>query len=143
MFDEATQFLYQYKNKQLEAKDVSELKEEVEKYKNEIIKSEYYNKFYDNYLNIKGYTYRLERSDLRLFYTFQEAIYSIDLAKLTHDEEGVLLNTVVYILVINDCINEYLENDIDENIKQKAIEFYQNEQKRVAAENKKYHMYQN
>ncbi|WP_375723363.1 hypothetical protein LXN10_12665 [Arcobacter sp. KX21116] len=143
MFDEATQFLYQYKNKQLEAKDVSELKGDFEKYKNEIIKSEYYDKFFDNYLNIKGYTYRLEKSDLRLFYTFQEAIYSIDLAKLTRDEEGILLNTVVYILVIDDCINEYLGNAIDENIKQRAIEFYQNEQKRVSAENKKYHMYQN
>jgi hypothetical protein len=143
LFDEATQFLYQYKNKQLEAKEVSELKDEFEKYKNEIIKSEYYDKFFDNYLNIKGYTYRLEKSDLRLFYTFQEAIYSIDLAKLTRDEEGILLNTVVYILVIDDCINEYLGNDIDETIKQRAIEFYQNEQKRVSAENKKYHMYQN
>ncbi|MGB5920305.1 hypothetical protein [Arcobacter sp.] len=143
MFDEATQFLYQYKNKQLEAKEVSELKGDFEKYKNEIIKSEYYDKFFDNYLNIKGYTYRLEKSDLRLFYTFQEAIYSIDLAKLTRDEEGVLLNTVVYILVIDDCINEYLGNAIDETIKQRAIEFYQNEQKRVSAENKKYHMYQN
>jgi|TARA_R110002050_G_scaffold26062_3_gene69084 hypothetical protein len=143
LFDEATQFLYQYKNKQLEAKDVSELKGDFEKYKNEIIKSEYYDKFFDNYLNIKGYTYRLEKSDLRLFYTFQEAIYSIDLAKLTRDEEGILLNTVVYILVIDDCINEYLGNAIDENIKQRAIEFYQNEQKRVSAENKKYHMYQN
>ncbi|ADG92934.1 hypothetical protein Arnit_1276 [Arcobacter nitrofigilis DSM 7299] len=143
MFDEATQFLYQYKNKQLEAKDVSELKEDFQKYKNEIINSECYNKFFDNYLNIKGYTYRLEKADLRLFYTFQEAIYSIDLAKLTRDEEGVLLNTVVYIIVIDDCINEYLGNSIDENLKQKALEFYENEQKRISAENKKYHMYQN
>lgn len=143
MFEEATQFLYQYKNNQLEAKDVSKLKDEFDKYKNEIINSEYYDKFFDNYLNIKGYTYRLEKSDLRLFYTFQEAIYSVDLAKLTRDEEGVLLNTVVYILVLSDCIDEYLGNNIDENLKQKALEFYQNEQKRISAENKKYHMYQN
>jgi mRNA-degrading endonuclease RelE of RelBE toxin-antitoxin system len=143
LFEEATQFLYQYKNNQLEAKDVSKLKDEFDKYKNEIINSEYYDKFFDNYLNIKGYTYRLEKSDLRLFYTFQEAIYSVDLAKLTRDEEGVLLNTVVYILVLSDCIDEYLGNNIDENLKQKALEFYQNEQKRISAENKKYHMYQN
>ena len=80
---------------------------------------------------------------MRLFYTFQEAVYSIDLAKLTRDEDGVLLNSIVYTLVLCDCIDEYLGNSIDETIKQKAIEFYKNEQKRVSAENKKYHMYQN
>lgn len=143
MFEEITEFLYQYKNKQLEANDVAKLKDDLDKYKIEIQKSEYFDKFYNNYLNIKGYTYRLDDTAMRLFYTFQEAVYSIDLAKLTRDEDGVLLNSVVYVLVLCDCIDEYLGNDIDENIKQKAIEFYQNEQKRVSAENKKYHMYQN
>lgn len=143
MFDEMTQFLYQYKNKQLEANDIARLKDDFDKYKKEIINSEYYDKFYNNYLNIKGYTYRLDDTAMRLFYTFQEAVYSIDLAKLTRDEDGVLLNSIVYILVLCDCIDEYLGNSIDENIKQKAIEFYKNEQKRVSAENKKYHMYQN
>ncbi|WP_428024726.1 hypothetical protein [Arcobacter sp.] len=143
MFEEITAFLYQYKNKQLEADEIVKLKDKFEKYKNEIEKSEYFDKYYNNYLNIKGYTYRLDDSSMRLFYTFQEAIYSIDLTKLTRDEEGVVLNTIVYTLVLWDCINEYLGNSIDENLKQKAIEFYQNEQKRVSAENKKYHMYQN
>lgn len=143
MFEEITQFLYQYKNNQLEANEIAKLKDKFEKYKEEIQKSEFFDKFYNNYLNIKGYTYRLDNSSLRLFYTFQEAIYSIDLAKLTRDNDAVLLNTVVYILVLCDCIDEFLGNNIDENIKQKAIEFYQNEQKRVSAENKKYHMYQN
>ncbi|WP_428025807.1 hypothetical protein [Arcobacter sp.] len=143
MFEEITAFLYQYKNKQLEADEIVKLKDKFEKYKNEIEKSEYFDKYYNNYLNIKGYTYRLDDSSMRLFYTFQEAIYSIDLAKLTRDEEGVILNTIVYTLVLWDCINEYLGNSIDENLKQKALEFYQNEQKRVSAENKKYHMYQN
>lgn len=143
MFDEITQFLYQYKNKQLEANDIAKLKDEFDKYKINIINSEYFDEYYNNYLNIKGYTYRLDDTTMRLFYTFQEAVYSIDLAKLTRDEEGILLNTAVYVLVICDCIDEYLGNNIDENTKQKAIEFYQNEQKRVSAENKKYHMYQN
>ena len=143
MFEEITQFLYQYKNNQLEANEIAKLKDKFEKYKEEIQKSEFFDKFYNNYLNIKGYTYRLDNSSLRLFYTFQEAIYSIDLAKLIRDNDAVLLNTVVYILVLCDCIDEFLGNNIDENIKQNAIEFYQNEQKRVSAENKKYHMYQN
>lgn len=143
MFEEITQFLYQYKNKQLEANDIAKLKDEFEKYKEEIKESEYFDKYYNNYLNIKGYTYRLDDVTMRLFYTFQEAVYSIDLAKLTRDHDAILLNSVVYILVLCDCIDEYLGNDIDENIKQKAVEFYQNEQKRVSAENKKYHMYQN
>jgi len=143
LFEELTQFLYQYKNKQLEANEISKLKDDLDKYKVEITNSEYYDKFYDNYLNIKGYTYRLDDSSMRLFYTFQEAIYSIDLAKLTRDEDGILLNTIVYTLVLCDCIDEYLGNSINEDTKQKAIEFYKNEQKRVSAENKKYHMYQN
>ncbi|WP_419764478.1 MAG: hypothetical protein ACNI28_11965 [Arcobacter sp.] len=143
MFEELTQFLYQYKNKQLEANEISKLKDDFDKYKIEITNSEYYDKFYNNYLNIKGYTYRLDDSSMRLFYTFQEAVYSIDLAILTRDEDGVLLNSIVYTLVLCDCIDEYLGNSINEDIKQKAIEFYKNEQKRVSAENKKYHMYQN
>ncbi len=143
MFDEITEFLYQYKNKQLEANDIAKLKDELDKYKIEISNSEYFDKYYNNYLNIKGYTYRLDDTAMRLFYTFQEAVYSIDLAKLTRDDEGILLNSLVYTLVLCDCIDEYLGNSIDETLKQKAIEFYKNEQKRVSAENKKYHMYQN
>ncbi|PLY09017.1 MAG: hypothetical protein C0626_08345 [Arcobacter sp.] len=143
MFEELTQFLYQYKNKQLEANEISKLKDDFDKYKIDITNSEYFDKYYNNYLNIKGYTYRLDDRAMRLFYTFQEAVYSIDLAKLTRDEDGVLLNSIVYTLVLCDCIDEYLGNSIDETIKQKAIEFYKNEQKRVSAENKKYHMYQN
>jgi len=143
LFEELTQFLYQYKNKQLEANEISKLKDDFDKYKIDITNSEYFDKYYNNYLNIKGYTYRLDDRAMRLFYTFQEAVYSIDLAKLTRDEDGVLLNSIVYTLVLCDCIDEYLGNSIDETIKQKAIEFYKNEQKRVSAENKKYHMYQN
>lgn len=143
MFEELTQFLYQYKNNQLEAEEIVKLEKEFKKYKEQIIKSEYFDKFYNNYLNIKGYTYRLDNPTLRLFYTFQEAVYSIDLAKLTRDNDAILLNSIVYILVLNDAIDEFLGNNIDEDVKQKAIQFYQNEQKRVSAENKKYHMYQN
>ena len=143
MFEEITQFLYQYKNKQLESEEIAKLQDEFKNYKIKIEESKYFGEFYNNYLNIKGYTYRLDNPKMRLFYTFQEAIYSIDLAKLTRDNDAILLNTIVYILVLNDCIDEFLGNNIDENVKNEAIEYYKNEQKRVSAENKKYHMYQN
>lgn len=143
MIEDITHFIYQYKNKVLEAKEIILLENEFKKFSEEIKKSDYYNKFYDNYLNIKGYTYRLEDSTQRVFYTFQEAIYAIDLAKLTRDEEGILLNSIVYCLVINDGIREYLGEEIDENIKNEAISFYKKEQERVSKENAKYHMYQN
>ena len=79
----------------------------------------------------------------RLFYTFQEAVYAIDLAKLMRDEDALLLNSCVYILVLSDCIDEYLGNAIDEELKSKAITYYKNEEDKRAKENSKYHMYQN
>ena len=59
------------------------------------------------------------------------------------DEDALLLNSVVYILVISDCIDEYLHKDIDIELKEKAIAYYKNEEAKRAKENKKYHMYQN
>ncbi len=64
------------------------------------------------------------------------------MAKLTRDEDGVLLNSVVYILVLDNCIDEYLQRQIDEKEKDKAIEAYKNLEAKKASENKKYHMYQ-
>ena len=94
-------------------------------------------------MNIRGFTHRLEKADQRLFYTFQEAVYAIDLSKLTRDDAGLKLNTLVYIVVIDACIDEYLNNDIDLKEQEEAIEFYKKEEQRRAKENKKYHMYQN
>lgn len=133
----------EFKNKTLEAKEISNLDEKFKNFVIDIKNSEHYEAFYDNYLNIKGYTYRLEDDSQRLFYTFQEAVYAIDLAKLMRDEDALLLNSVVYVLVLNDCIDEYLQKPIDEIIKDKAIAFYKNEEAKRAKENSKYHMYQN
>ena len=143
MLEEITDFIYKYKNQNLESNEIVKLKEQFSNYDNWVKNSDYYKEFYNNYLNIKGYTYRLSDSSQRLFYTFQEAVYAIDLAKLMRDEDAIKLNTIVYTLVVNDCINEYLDINIDEKIKNEALEFYKNEQNRVSKENAKYHMYQN
>lgn len=143
MLDKMSEFLYSYKNKNIEAHEISKLESSFKEFSTEIKNSKFYDEFYNNYLNIKGYTYRLNDVNQRLFYTFQEAVYAIDLAKLMRDEASIKLNSIVYILVINDCINEYLGNEIDEELKNKAISFYEKEQLRVSKENKKYHMYQN
>lgn len=79
----------------------------------------------------------------RLFYTFQEAVYAIDLAKLTRDTAALELNACVYALVLKDTVSEFLNEAIDEEEKQKAIAFYKNLEEQRAKENKKYHMYQN
>lgn len=143
MLENITNFIYKFKNQNLETVDIIKLKDEFNSFANDLKNSEYYKEFYDNYLNIKGYTYRLEDSSQRVFYTFQEALYAIDLAKLMRDEDSIKLNTIIYTLVIADCINEHLGNDINEDIKNEAIAFYKKEQNRVSKENAKYHMYQN
>ena len=78
----------------------------------------------------------------RLYQTFKEAIYAVDLSDLTRDEEGVKVNSFVYILVLSEmlceCLNEYY--NVDE--KEKAISFYSKEQKKKSEEDAKYHKYQ-
>ncbi len=91
---------------------------------------------------ILGYSYRLEDVKQRLFFTFSEAVYAIDLDKLMKNEDSLKLNSVVYILVLDELIKEYLTNQINEEQKQKALEVYKKIEDRKATENKKYHMYQ-
>ncbi len=91
---------------------------------------------------ILGYSYRLEDVKQRLFFTFSEAVYAIDLDKLMKNEDSLKLNSVVYILVLDELIKEYLTNQINEDQKQKALEVYKKIEDRKATENKKYHMYQ-
>lgn len=143
IFEEITDFIYNFKNKNLEANEIINLKNSFATFEKKIKESEYYSLYYENYLNITGYTFRLEDKSQRVFYTFQEAIYAIDLAKLMRDEESKKLNSIVYALVINDCINNYFDIQMDETFKNEAIEFYKKEQARVSKENAKYHMYQN
>ncbi len=98
--------------------------------------------FEENFLTILGYSYRLEDIKQRLFFTFSEAVYAIDLDKLMKNQDSLKLNCIVYILVLDTIIKEYLTKNIDEDLKQKALEVYGKIEERKAAENKKYHMYQ-
>lgn len=94
-------------------------------------------------MTILGYSYRLEDISQRLFFTFSEAIYAIDLDKLMRNEDSLKLNCIVYILVLDSIIKEYKTKEINIKQKQKALEVYKKIEDRKAAENKKYHMYQN
>lgn len=89
-----------------------------------------------------GYSYRLEDIKQRLFFTFSEAVYAVDLDKLMKNEDSLKLNCIVYILVLNVLIKEYNTKQIDENLKQKALEVYKKLEERKAKENSKYHIYQ-
>lgn len=142
VINKISDFFLSFKNKEIEAVEISENKEFINDFAKVIKEDESYKEIYDNYLLIKGYTYRLDNTQQRLFYTFKEAVYAIDLAKLTRDEEGVKLNSLVYILVLKDCIAEYLNEDIDEDEKEKALNHYKKMQDKKASENEKYHMYQ-
>ena len=78
-----------------------------------------------------------------MFFTFQEAIYAVDLDKLMRNEDSLKLNTIVYILVVNSIIEEYKTNIINEEEKKNALSVYKKIEAKKAEENKKYHMYQN
>ena len=56
---------------------------------------------------ILGYSYRLEDISQRLFFTFSEAVYAIDLDKLMRNEDSLKLNCIVYTLVLDVLIKEY------------------------------------
>ena len=98
--------------------------------------------FEENFLIILGYSYRLDDISQRLFFTFSEAVYAIDLDKLMKNEDSLKLNSIVYILVLETIIKEYKTKEVDEEQKAKAKEIYKKIEERKAAENKKYHMYQ-
>ena len=102
----------------------------------------FHEEFEENFLTILGYSYRLEDIKQRLFFTFSEAVYAVDLDKLMRNEDSLKLNSVVYILVLETIIKEYKTKEVNIEQKQKALEVYKKIEERKAAENKKYHMYQ-
>jgi Na+/phosphate symporter len=144
MIKEISDFIYSFKNKIVEADEVankygSTITEFVEKIKKDSLDTQYEENFY----TILGYTYRLEDISQRLFFTFQEAVYAIDLDKLMRNEDSVKVNSIVYILVLNEIIKEYKTKEENVEQKEKALEVYKKIEQRKAKENKKYHMYQN
>ncbi|PKI80672.1 hypothetical protein CP960_08005 [Malaciobacter halophilus] len=58
------------------------------------------------------------------------------------DKNAIVLNSIVYILVLNSFIDEYFGKELDEQTKQKALETYKNIEQKQAKENQKYHVYQ-
>lgn len=91
---------------------------------------------------ILGYSYRLEDVSQKLFFTFSEAVYAIDLDKLMRNEDSLKLNCIVYTLVLDVLIKEYNTKQIDEELKQKAIAVYKIVEDKKVKENSKYHIYQ-
>ncbi len=89
-----------------------------------------------------GYSYRLEDDSQRLFFTFSEAVYAIDLDKSMKNEDSLKLNSIVYILVINTLIKEFNTKETNEEQKQKALEVYKKLEDKRSKENSKYHTYQ-
>lgn len=98
--------------------------------------------FEENFLIILGYSYRLDDISQRLFFTFSEAVYAINLDKLMRNNDSLKLNSIVYILVLESIIKEYKTKEINIEQKQKALDIYKRIEEKKAAENKKYHMYQ-
>lgn len=144
MINEISNYLHGFKNKVMESEDILKTCTEKIYMYSKYLENEGLNKdFEENYFTILGYSYRLIDNKQRLFYTFQEAIYAIDLDKLMRNDDSLKLNTIVYILVLNSIIKEYKTNIINEDEKKIALETYKKIEDRKARENKKYHMYQN
>lgn len=144
MINEISDYFYSFKNKTIEAEQIVEkCEEKISLYAKKLEEQTLIKEYEENFYTILGYTYRLEDNKQRLFYTFQEAIYAIDLDKLMKNEDSLKLNTIVYTLVLNSIIKEYKTKEVNQTEKQKALDTYKIVQNRQAKENSKYHMYQN
>lgn len=144
MINEISNYLHGFKNKVMESDDILKTcKEKIYMYSKYLEEEGLKKDYEENFFTILGYTYRLEDNKQRLFYTFQEAVYAIDLDKLMRNEDSLKLNTIVYTLVLSSIIKEYKTNIINEDEKKIALETYKKIEDRKARENKKYHMYQN
>ena len=102
----------------------------------------FHEEFEENFLTILGYSYRLEDIKQRLFFTFSEAVYAVDLDKFMRNEDSLKLNCIVYILVLDVLIKEYNTKEINEDLKQRALQVYKKLEEKKAKENSKYHIYQ-
>ncbi len=137
-------YFHAFKNRILEAEEIyAKCGKDILEFEKKLLEIESLDDYENNFLVILGYTYRLNDVSQRLYYTFQEAVYAIDLDKLMRNEESLKLNTIVYTLVLANILKEYESKQVDEDIKQKAILEYKKLEERKAKENSKYHMYQN
>ena len=143
MINQITEFFSQFKNQTVETDELVTLHQEAIKDFASILRDEKLDKaYYENYLTIVGYAHRLDNLSQRLFYTFQEAVYAIDLAQQLKDSDALKLNSVVYMLVMETFIKEYCGIHMDEDEKKLALKTYMEVEQRRASENQKYHVYQ-
>ncbi len=126
----------------MEASEIIEHKDTIKEFANNVRQSDDFEEFHETYLHIRGYAYRLEDAQQRLFYTFSEAVSSVDMAKLMRDDEALKMNCQIYLIILDICIDEFLGQAINEEEKQKAIDSYKELEKQKSKENKKYHTYQ-
>jgi hypothetical protein len=143
MTEEISEFIHAFKNKTIEAPTIAEeYSETINNFAKNLKDDGLYDEHEENFFTILGYSYRLDDIKQGLFFTFQEAVYAIDLDKLMRNEDSLKLNSIVYILVIDYLINEYKTGNINEDIKQKALKVYKEIQEKKSKEDQKYHMYQ-
>jgi hypothetical protein len=144
MITEISDYLYGFRNKNLEAKVIEKnCKVTIASYANALIENGFKKIYEENFYTILGYSYRLESIEQRLYYTFQEAVYAIDLDKLMSNAESLKVNTIVYTLVLDFILKESESLVFDAEEKKMALAVYKKIQDREAKENSKYHMYQN
>ena len=136
------EFFIQFKNKSTDENEIVKHASTLKEFANQIKKNKEFEKYQDTFLATLGYAYRLENHAQKLYYTFSEACCSIDMAKLMRDETELEKNSIIYALIIDICIDEFMTNKIDENQKKEAIKVYKILEEQKSSENKKYHMYQ-
>ncbi len=135
-------FFLGFKNSTIDEKDIiSNEINTINSFFEEIKNEEYTSSIEKNILTIYGYTFRLNDLNQRLYYTFSEAVNAINMDNLMKNEEGVKLNSYVYLYVIKLLINEIQNDNVDEELILKAKKTYQEMENNKAKENK-YHVYQ-
>jgi len=143
MTSEISDYFYSFKNKVMEADQIAILCQgDINNFVEKLNDEDLYTQYEENILTILGYTYRLEDINQRLFFTFQEAVYAIDLDHLMRNEESMKLNSIVYAYVIDTLIKEFKGESLDEETKQKALDTYKKVEERKSKEDTKYHKYQ-
>ncbi len=143
MITEISEFFYGFKTKVIDTKNLEkEYSHTIFDFAQKIKDKNLHKDYEENFLTILGYSFRLENISQRLFFTFQEAVYAIDLDIQMKNEDSKKLNSIVYVLVIEILLKEFQGKFLDEELKQKALETYKKIEERKAKENKKYHMYQ-
>lgn len=105
-----------------------------------VVGDEFTKTIQENILLIYGYSFRLENLDQRLFYTFSEAVNSINLDNLMKNEDSLKLNCYVYLSVIKFILDEYNKQE-DKELINKAILRYKSVEEQRSKENR-YHVYQ-